>query len=227
MRGGVSRTCSDARDPTTASGARRSRCARVARNPRLFFGRLLRSIPVDRVCSRRSTFRLAPRPSRTLPRSVRTSRRSASPNTFREWPLRSSAATAPSTSPGSASPTNRVEPSPATRRSSSARPANRSPRSPVMQLVEAGRIDLDAPVQRYLPWFRVADENGVGDHHRASAAESDERFFDRVGPRHANGFLERRRRARESRERPARCRADGAGRHDRISTATATIRRSA
>ena len=28
----------------------------------------------------------------------------------------------------------------------------------VMQLVEAGKIDLDAPVQRYLPWFRVADE---------------------------------------------------------------------
>jgi CubicO group peptidase (beta-lactamase class C family) len=27
----------------------------------------------------------------------------------------------------------------------------------VMQLVEAGQIDLDAPVQRYLPWFRVAD----------------------------------------------------------------------
>lgn len=27
----------------------------------------------------------------------------------------------------------------------------------VMQLVEAGMIDLDAPVQRYLPWFRVAD----------------------------------------------------------------------
>lgn len=27
----------------------------------------------------------------------------------------------------------------------------------VMQLVEAGRIDLDAPVQRYLPWFQVAD----------------------------------------------------------------------
>jgi CubicO group peptidase (beta-lactamase class C family) len=27
----------------------------------------------------------------------------------------------------------------------------------VMQLVEAGKIDLDAPVQRYLPWFRVAD----------------------------------------------------------------------
>lgn len=26
-----------------------------------------------------------------------------------------------------------------------------------MQLVEAGKIQLDAPVQRYLPWFRVAD----------------------------------------------------------------------
>ena len=28
----------------------------------------------------------------------------------------------------------------------------------IMQLVEAGKVDLDAPVQRYLPWFRVADE---------------------------------------------------------------------
>lgn len=27
----------------------------------------------------------------------------------------------------------------------------------VMQLVEAGKAELDAPVQRYLPWFRVAD----------------------------------------------------------------------
>ena len=27
----------------------------------------------------------------------------------------------------------------------------------VMQLVEAGTLDLDAPVQRYVPWFRVAD----------------------------------------------------------------------
>jgi CubicO group peptidase (beta-lactamase class C family) len=27
----------------------------------------------------------------------------------------------------------------------------------VMQLVEAGKIELDAPVQRYLPGFRVAD----------------------------------------------------------------------
>lgn len=27
----------------------------------------------------------------------------------------------------------------------------------IMQLVEAGKVDLDAPVQRYLPWSRVAD----------------------------------------------------------------------
>ncbi|MEJ5202635.1 MAG: serine hydrolase domain-containing protein [Anaerolineales bacterium] len=28
----------------------------------------------------------------------------------------------------------------------------------IMQLVEEGKIDLDAPIQTYLPWFRVADE---------------------------------------------------------------------
>ncbi len=28
----------------------------------------------------------------------------------------------------------------------------------VMQLVEAGKVKLDAPVKKYLPWFRVADE---------------------------------------------------------------------
>lgn len=28
----------------------------------------------------------------------------------------------------------------------------------VMQLAEAGNLDLDAPVRRYIPWFRVADE---------------------------------------------------------------------
>jgi CubicO group peptidase (beta-lactamase class C family) len=27
----------------------------------------------------------------------------------------------------------------------------------IMQLVEAGMIELDAPIQRYIPWFRVAD----------------------------------------------------------------------
>ncbi len=28
----------------------------------------------------------------------------------------------------------------------------------IAQLVEAGKLDLDAPVQTYIPWFRVADE---------------------------------------------------------------------
>jgi CubicO group peptidase (beta-lactamase class C family) len=32
----------------------------------------------------------------------------------------------------------------------------------VMQLVEAGNVELDAPVQRYLPWFRVADPLASG-----------------------------------------------------------------
>lgn len=30
----------------------------------------------------------------------------------------------------------------------------------VMQLVEVGKLDLDAPVQQYLPWFRLADPEG-------------------------------------------------------------------
>ena len=32
----------------------------------------------------------------------------------------------------------------------------------VMQLVEAGQIDLDAPVQEYIPWFSLADEQMSG-----------------------------------------------------------------
>jgi len=28
----------------------------------------------------------------------------------------------------------------------------------IMQLVEQGKVNLDTPIQRYLPWFRVADE---------------------------------------------------------------------
>jgi CubicO group peptidase (beta-lactamase class C family) len=31
----------------------------------------------------------------------------------------------------------------------------------VMQLVEAGKIDLDAPVQEYLPWFELADKEAA------------------------------------------------------------------
>jgi CubicO group peptidase (beta-lactamase class C family) len=30
----------------------------------------------------------------------------------------------------------------------------------IMQLVEDGRIELEAPLQRYLPWFRLADAEG-------------------------------------------------------------------
>jgi CubicO group peptidase (beta-lactamase class C family) len=33
----------------------------------------------------------------------------------------------------------------------------------IMQLAEAGKVELDAPVQRYLPWFRVADEEASGE----------------------------------------------------------------
>jgi len=29
----------------------------------------------------------------------------------------------------------------------------------VLQLVEAGKINLDAPVQKYLPWFELADKD--------------------------------------------------------------------
>ncbi len=32
----------------------------------------------------------------------------------------------------------------------------------VMQLVEAGKVDLDAPIKRYLPWFEVADKQASG-----------------------------------------------------------------
>jgi CubicO group peptidase (beta-lactamase class C family) len=31
----------------------------------------------------------------------------------------------------------------------------------VVQLVEAGKLDLDAPVQRYLPWFRLTDSRAA------------------------------------------------------------------
>ncbi len=33
----------------------------------------------------------------------------------------------------------------------------------IMQLVEAGQVDLDAPVRQYLPWFRVADAAASGE----------------------------------------------------------------
>ena len=48
----------------------------------------------------------------------------------------------------------------------------------IMQLVEAGTIDLDLPVQRYLPSFRVADAGASGRIHRAPAAHAHERAPD-------------------------------------------------
>src|SRR5690606_1141853 len=32
----------------------------------------------------------------------------------------------------------------------------------VMQLVDRGAVELDAPVQRYIPWFTLADADAVG-----------------------------------------------------------------
>lgn len=31
----------------------------------------------------------------------------------------------------------------------------------IMQLVDAGKVDIDAPIKRYLPWFHSAPENGA------------------------------------------------------------------
>ena len=44
----------------------------------------------------------------------------------------------------------------------------------VMQLVADGDVDLDAPIQRYLPSFRVADPSALGEDHGASPGEPDE-----------------------------------------------------
>ncbi len=41
--------------------------------------------------------------------------------------------------------------------------------SAVMQLVEAGKIDLDAPIVEYLPYFKLDDERYHADHHPADA----------------------------------------------------------
>jgi len=39
----------------------------------------------------------------------------------------------------------------------------------IMQLVEAGKLDLDAPVQRYIPWFRVSGHAGSASSDNRSA----------------------------------------------------------
>ena len=40
----------------------------------------------------------------------------------------------------------------------------------VLQLVEQGNVDLDAPVTRYLPWFTL-DDPALGRDHRAAASD--------------------------------------------------------
>ncbi len=50
----------------------------------------------------------------------------------------------------------------------------------VLQLAEEGRVDLSAPVQRYLPWFRVADE-------AASRSITLEQLLTHTSGLHANG----------------------------------------
>ena len=39
----------------------------------------------------------------------------------------------------------------------------------VVQLVEGGKIDLDAPIIQYLPYFRMDDERYPANHHSADA----------------------------------------------------------
>jgi CubicO group peptidase (beta-lactamase class C family) len=45
----------------------------------------------------------------------------------------------------------------------------------LMQVVEAGKVDLDAPLQRYLPYFRVGRPTGRGAHHGPPPAQSHQR----------------------------------------------------
>ena len=67
----------------------------------------------------------------------------------------------------------------------------------IMQLVEAGKIELDAPVQRYLPWFRVARRGSFRADHRPPPPEPDERPIDQDRPhvpgqrRHSDAALEK------------------------------------
>ena len=74
----------------------------------------------------------------------------------------------------------------------------------VMQLVDDGLLDLDAPIRRYLPEFRLADESAAASDHHPSAAQPPGRLRGRRLHRHRS----RRRRDREVRRRRSRtCRS--------------------
>ena len=58
----------------------------------------------------------------------------------------------------------------------------------VMQLVEAGKVDLSAPVQRYLPWFQVANPDDSARitveellHHTSGLPANDAPIFEQTG----------------------------------------------
>ena len=94
----------------------------------------------------------------------------------------------------------------------------------VMQLVEAGKVELDAPVQRYLPWFRVADEEASAEitvrhllNHTSGLSTKTGRSFQGNGDTSDDG-------AGTGRPRAEHRRADRAGRRRPTSTARSTTR---
>jgi CubicO group peptidase (beta-lactamase class C family) len=50
-----------------------------------------------------------------------------------------------------------------------------------MQLVDAGRLDLDAPAREYVPEFQLAEQRGRRSHHGAPDAAADHRAADDGG----------------------------------------------
>ena len=70
----------------------------------------------------------------------------------------------------------------------------------VMQLVDEGKVDLDAPVRTYLPEFKIADEDGGRADHHPPAAQP----HVRLRGRHLHRHRRRRRLRREVRRRAAR-----------------------
>lgn len=57
----------------------------------------------------------------------------------------------------------------------------------VMQLVEDGKVDLDAPVRTYLPWFRLADERAAATVTLRHLLSHTSGLSTRAGLQHASG----------------------------------------
>ena len=89
-----------------------------------------------------------------------------------------------------------------------------------MQLVDAGRLDLDAAARRYVPEFRLADQSCGRPHHGAAGAPADQRAAGDGGRR---GRAERGRRI-HARRGAGTARYDAGRRHpaQRSSTPTPT-----